>query len=94
MNVEVPPRFRPLIEEKVDSGQYADATEVVEAALELMHDADKLASFRAAVQVGIDELERGEGVVWTEEIHDQLIASARRRAARGERPSDDVLPAS
>jgi len=92
MNVEVPPRLRSLIEEKIETGGYADASQVVAAALELWRAADQQASFRAAVQLGMDELARGEGIVWTPELHDEIIANARRRAARGERPSADVLP--
>lgn len=75
----------------MDSGAYLDAEEVVAAALAL-HARDKQASFLAAVQVGIDELERGEGIRWTPELHDHLFESARRRAAAGDRPNDDALP--
>ena len=56
-----------IVEDKLTSGQYTNAEEVIDLALELLQflDAESLAWLKQTqqkIQVGIDELERGEGV--------------------------------
>jgi antitoxin ParD1/3/4 len=57
-----------FVEEQVQSGGYSDADEVVRAAVDLLKSradrrARKLERLKAAIQVGLDELDRGEGEV-------------------------------
>ena len=54
-----------LIEELVAKGRFENASEVVREGLRLVdsretQDAEKLKALRAAVQVGIDDIERGD----------------------------------
>ena len=56
-----------IVEDKVTTGQYASAEEVIDLALQLLQflDAESLAWLKQTqqkIQVGIGELERGEGV--------------------------------
>jgi antitoxin ParD1/3/4 len=57
-----------FVEDRVASGEFRDASEVVGAGLTLLkkraeREQRKLERLRAAIQVGIDEIERGEGEV-------------------------------
>ena len=64
MNVSLTPELERLVEEKVLSGSYASASEVVREALRLLGRRDareqaKLDALRADVQKGIDSIEAG-----------------------------------
>lgn len=66
-NVNLTDHFERLIEDAVAAGEFQNASEVVRAGLRLLErqrrdDAAKLEALRAAVQVGIDQSERGEGI--------------------------------
>lgn len=81
--ITLPARIEALIQAKVESGAYPDAGAVVEEALRLLQWRDeeaKLERWRAAAKLGFDQLDRGEGVLYTPELHDQIIETARRRA--------------
>jgi antitoxin ParD1/3/4 len=62
MNVTLPPRFEALVEEKVMSGRYADASEVIQEALRLLDEHERLQHLRAALALGPEQIERGETV--------------------------------
>ena len=56
-----------LIQKKVDSGRYSSASEVVHAGLSLLQDQDflrqaKFEALKKDVQLGFDQLDRGEKV--------------------------------
>jgi antitoxin ParD1/3/4 len=66
-NVSLPDALDGFVEQQVASGAFPDASEVVSAGLRLLqHRADRRAArlerLRAAIQVGLDELDRGEGI--------------------------------
>jgi antitoxin ParD1/3/4 len=67
MNVSLTPELEKLIQDKVKSGRYLSASEVVREALRLLEERDrvqqiKLDALRRELQVGIDQIERGEVV--------------------------------
>ncbi len=67
MNVSLTPELERLVVEKVDSGLYRSASEVLREGLRLLRvrDAEQAARLEALsrdVQEGLDELDRGEGV--------------------------------
>jgi antitoxin ParD1/3/4 len=67
MNVSLTPELERMVEEKVRSGQYRTASEVVREGLRLLARRDeeyqaKLAALRAEIQKGKDEIDRGEGI--------------------------------
>ena len=71
-----------FVQALLDSGEYESRDAVVDAAIARwrLH-ANELAALRAKVQVGIDELDRGEG----EPLDiDSIIAEGRARLAAGE----------
>lgn len=75
-----------FVEDQVALGAYPDADAVVSASLALLADAAaadavRLSRFLAKVQVGLDQLDRGEGVEVTDldAYFDALEAKALRR---------------
>ena len=65
MNVSLTPELEQLIHTKVESGLYLSASEVVREALRLPEERDrvnmmKLEELRRAIQIGIDQADRGE----------------------------------
>jgi antitoxin ParD1/3/4 len=68
MNVSLPPELERLVNEKVASGLYDSASDVVRDALRLLRDRDEVRSLaltelRKDVMAGIEELDRGESAV-------------------------------
>lgn len=76
MNVSLTPELEQLVNEKVSSGLYQTASEVVREALRLLKlRDDEHARLKADIQAGFDQLARGEGREYDE-------ASGRRLAER------------
>lgn len=66
-NISLTEMLDRFVEDRVESGAYQNASEVVRAGLRLLQEQTdahqaKLARLRAAIQVGLDEIERGEAV--------------------------------
>lgn len=69
MNVSLTPELETLVQQKVQSGLYTSASEVVREALRLLNDRDtvqqqRLAELRREIKVGLDQLDRGEGIAY------------------------------
>ena len=63
MNVSLTPELERLVNEKVESGLYQTASEVVRDALRLLKERDQAReSLRADVQAGFSQLMRDQGV--------------------------------
>lgn len=67
MNVSLTPQLERYVQEKVQSGRYNSASEVVREALRLMEDherirAEQLREFRTELDRRLMEADRGEGV--------------------------------
>ena len=67
MTIQLKPEHEHRIEEALRSGAYSSTDEVIDRALEMLHEQDEwLVANRQAIDVqiqkGIDELERGEGI--------------------------------
>jgi antitoxin ParD1/3/4 len=92
MIIELTPRLEAVIREKVSSGRYANAREVIEDALLLMENRDKVERLRAAIAVGLEQVERGEVIPWTADSMERLIQEAEEEDRQGLPLSADVLP--
>ena len=85
MNVSLTPELEALIQERVRSGRYTSASEVVREALRLLEDRDelqrlRLAELRSQVAAGLDSLDRGQaqdGDEVIDEILDHASAASR-----------------
>lgn len=96
MNVNLTPQLEEMVRQKVATGLYNSASEVIREALRLMGEQDRvrLEALRAAVAVGLAQAERGEVAAWSPELHTTIRRRAVEKAATGERPKTDVLPRS
>ena len=92
MIVTLPPHLEALIHEKVAEGAYPAAAAVVEDALRLLDERDRLARLRAAIAVGDAQIARGEGIPYTPELLAKIDREVDARLARGDQPSPDVCP--
>jgi putative addiction module CopG family antidote len=88
MNVSLTPDLESLIREKVESGRYNDASEVVREGLRLLDERDRLQQLRAALAEG----EKGEGIRFTPELVAQMKRDAAQMAREGKQPKSDVCP--
>jgi len=85
MNVSLTPELESLVQQKVQSGLYSSASEVVREALRLLNDRDtiqqqRMAELRREIKVGLDQLDRGEGIP-SEQVFAEL--KQRSEARRG-----------
>ncbi len=81
MNVSLTPELEKLVASKVESGRYQSASEVIREGLRLLEDQDRmreaqLEEVRRKVQLGLDELDRGEGIPG-----DQVLAELKQKSA-------------
>ncbi len=82
MNVPLTPDCEELIQKKVESGLYLSAGEVIREALHLLDERDRFHEFqledlRKAIQIGLDQADRGEivdGPLAFEKIREKLQA--------------------
>lgn len=80
MNITLRPEVEALVRDQLSRGRFASIDAVIEAAMVQFANADEnlvltpaeLDSLRAELAVGIDQLDRGEGVPWD-------VASIRRK---------------
>jgi antitoxin ParD1/3/4 len=81
MNVSLTPELEKLVTQKVESGLYQSASEVIREGLRLLDDHDRLREFhldevRKKIKIGLDQLDRGEGIPG-----DQAYAQMKQRSA-------------
>ena len=79
MNVSLTPELQKMVAERVDSGRYASASEVIREALRLLEDRDRLAVLRRDVAAGIDQLDQGRGRVLDKTTIARIKRSGRQR---------------
>jgi antitoxin ParD1/3/4 len=84
MNVSLTPELDKFVAEKVESGRYASASEVVREALRLLQEheqsrAAQLATFNRELQTRLDSLDRGEYVTAEESLRRIQEKSTQRR---------------
>jgi antitoxin ParD1/3/4 len=89
MNINLTPQLEQLIREKVSSGRYTSASEVVREALRLMEDTDrlramKLNQLRRDIREG---LESGPATSWNVE---EMKRDGRKLATRGAARSGQI----
>ncbi|MGH2561147.1 MAG: type II toxin-antitoxin system ParD family antitoxin [Thermomicrobiales bacterium] len=92
MNVSLTPQLETMVRQKVESGRYNNASEVVREALRLMEEHDRLKEFRTSLAVAEEQIRQGEGIEWTPAVMERLKREAAENARMGKPVSDDVKP--
>jgi antitoxin ParD1/3/4 len=87
MNVSLTPELERLVQEKVESGLYNSASEVIREALRLLLEQDELRRLRREelkrqIMVGIEQLDNGRTVVLDEETREAIKKRGRERLAQ------------
>jgi antitoxin ParD1/3/4 len=86
MNVNVTPELEAFVNEKVKSGLYNSASEVIRESLRLLKEQDdlkklRLAELRREIAVGLNDLSEGRKVALTPETVADIKARGRRPVA-------------
>lgn len=92
MNVSLAPQLEAMIRERVESGRYSDADEVVGDALRLLEEHERLQHLRALLEVGRQDELRGDLVTFTPELFEEIDRRVEEMFLRGEEPDPDVCP--
>jgi antitoxin ParD1/3/4 len=67
MNISLTPELEQMVDDKVKSGRYASASEVIREGLRLLEEQEqlkqqRLADVRRKIDRGIEQLDRGESI--------------------------------
>jgi antitoxin ParD1/3/4 len=88
LNISLTPELVELVNDKVTSGMYHSASEVVREGLRLLKEQDeirriRLEVLRKEIAIGTEQLERGESTVYAsgKEVADKVKAEGRKRMA-------------
>lgn len=96
MNVSLTPELETLVHDKVESGLYTSASEVVREALRLLRERDqiqhqRLAELRREIAVGLEQLDRGESTTYNDktlkEFFDEIKTKGRQLLAERQKQS-------
>ena len=80
MNVSLTPKLEQLVNDKVRTGMYQTASEVIREGLRLLKERDeRLAQLRADVRAGFEAIERGEYEEHDEHTTKKLAEDIKRR---------------
>jgi antitoxin ParD1/3/4 len=93
MNVSLTPELEEFINKKVASGMYVTASEVVREALRAFKNQDdyleqRKAQLIAEIQVGLDEIERGEFTTFDANAVEDIKERGRPRLAKQNESSE------
>jgi len=87
MNISLTPELETLVQDRVKTGMYQSASEVIREALRLLSQRDELRraqleELRKEIAIGIEQAERGEIVTTTAEELKAKARAARRNFPR------------
>jgi len=92
MNVVLTPEMEALVQRKLNTGDYNNPSQVMQAALQLLDERDRARRLNAALDRGDEQFRRGEVFEWTPELRDEMKQEAAEMARLGQRPNPDVCP--
>lgn len=86
MNISLTPQQEDRIRRRVESGEYASASEVVRSALRLLDRQEQLQEIqleelRREVQIGLDQAKRGETALFDDAAVEDIKRRGRERMA-------------
>jgi len=92
MALQLNPRNQARITELLRHGDYPDADAVVERALNLLNEVERLNHLKSLLAVSAEQAAKGEVIPYDDELREEIKRSARRRFAAGEIAGPDVRP--
>ncbi|MBA3451377.1 MAG: type II toxin-antitoxin system ParD family antitoxin [Chloroflexia bacterium] len=92
MNVSLTPQLEAMIRQRVKSGRYNNASEVVREALRHLEEHERLEHLRALLEVGRQDELRGDLVTYTPELFEEIDRRVEEMFQRGDEPDPDVCP--
>jgi antitoxin ParD1/3/4 len=92
MNVSLTPEVEAMIRQRVESGRYTNASEVVREALRHLEDYERRQHLRALLAVGEEGERQGNLVEFTPEYEENLSRRVEERFLRGDEPDPAVCP--
>jgi len=92
VNVNLTPRLEEMVRQKVETGLYNNASEVVREALRLMEARDRLDRLKMAIAHGDRQFEQGETFAFTPQLIEEMKLDAQRMTSEGVDPDPDVCP--
>jgi antitoxin ParD1/3/4 len=85
MNISLTPELEKIVAERVASGRYASAGEVLREALRLLQECDELNQLRQEIRRGLEQLDQGRGRPFDDEALERIKCQGRQRTARQDR---------
>jgi len=79
MNVSLTPELEKLVNDKVNTGMYQTASEVIREGLRLLKERDGRAALRADIRAGFAAIERGEYEDYDDRTTKDLAEDIKRR---------------
>lgn len=92
MNVSLTPQLEAMIRQRVESGRYNNASEVVREALRLLEEQERVQHLRSLLAVGLEQAHRSELVEFTPELFMDIDRRVEERFNRGDDPDPNVCP--
>jgi len=92
MNANLTPRLEAMVRQRVETGLFNNASEVVREAPRLSGEKRRLNGLKSAIAVGEAQYARGETIPFTPELVEEMKQDAVRMAEAGEQPDPDVCP--
>lgn len=92
MDITMTPENEAVIQRKVAKGRFANASEVIEAAVRLLNTRDRYGYLRGLLLEAEQEIQEGKVIEWTPELHLQWRNEAIARAHEDIPFDSDVCP--
>ena len=93
MTMQLPADVEARVREKIARGEFSDGDAVIREAMRLLDEQERqLAQLRGMLQIGLNQLDQGEGVPFNPTLVAQMRRDAEERFRRGERANPDVGP--
>ncbi len=92
MSITLSPRAAAMVQERLESGRYASADEVIEAAVTLLEARERFDRLRASLVEAEEQVRQGKTMEWTPELRQRLRDEAAEMVRKGIPPDPDVCP--
>jgi putative addiction module CopG family antidote len=92
MSIQLSPEAEALVRQLIEGGDYDDPEAVVDEALRVLMERDKLERLKELIAVGDEQAARGQVVPWTPDFLDRLKREAAEDVRLGRPIKDEVIP--